>query len=176
MARQISGLRVGRSFLSALGGAVISAELDFQLGSNQGIEISAVLGYGSFGDDSPAASDTVPVTTVGVHTLHMETGTLEDLPINAGDDEVDIDTEIFYAQSYGLMFQIPATAGGGGGGLSVTPSGLVVFAQPIRTARNITHRADTPVTGTVLDVGVLIYYNYIEFTQAELGFFLARRQ
>jgi len=60
--------------------------------------------------------------------------------------------------------------------LSVSPSGLITFREPIRTARNITHSGKTEVTGQQLDAGVLIYYHYIRFTNEELGFLLARRQ
>jgi len=176
MPRIISGLRTARSFVTPTSSSVVSRELDFQLGAQQGIEILAVLGYGTYFDTSPSTSDTVPVTSVGVQSLHMETGTLEDVPKVAADDEDDIDTEIFYIQSYSMMFQIPATAGGGGGSVFATPTGIVNFAEPIRTARNITHRGQTVAVGQELNVGVLIYYRYIEFSQAELGFFLARRQ
>jgi len=176
MSRKISGLRVARSLVTPTGAAIVSRELDFQLGSDQGIEIHSVLGGGILGDASPAASDSVVVVAQAASTLHMETGTLEDFPLVSGEDADDIDTEIFYAQSFAHVVQVPATAGGGGGGVLVTPSGIVNFEEPIRTARNITHRGESFATGQSLDAWVLIYYNYIQFTQAELGFFLARRQ
>jgi len=60
--------------------------------------------------------------------------------------------------------------------MMVTPSGIVDYKNPMRTARNITHRGQAFVTGTDSIMGLLIFYNYIEFTNAELGFLLARRQ
>jgi len=176
MARQISGLRIARSMLSPTGAQALSVELDFQLGSDQGIAISAVVGGGLIHDDSMPTSDTVPATTLASQTLHMETGTLEDFPLLSAQDEFDIDTEIFYAQSFQTQFHIPATAGGGGGSQTVTPNGIVVFAEPIQTARNITHRAETGGTDQDLECWLMIYYRYIQFTNAELGFLLARRQ
>lgn len=176
MARIISGQRIARSYVTPNGANVVSREIDFQLGAAQGIEIDSVLGFGSFADLSPAVSDTVPVSARATQTLHLETGTLEDVPTTAGEDEDDIDTEMFYLQMWGLMFQVPATSGGGGGALTVTPSGLVTFREPIRTARNITHRGETLATDNDLNAGVFIYYHYILFTDAELGFLLARRQ
>jgi len=176
MAEIISGLRVARSLLTPGGASVVSAELDFQLGARQGIEISAVLGVGAFSDLNPATSDTVLVAGRATSTLHMETGSLEDPGGEAGDDAVDIDTEIFYMQEFQHVVQVPATAGGGGGGIQVSPSGLVTFSEPIRTARNITHRTETFVTGQSLEAFVFIYYHYILFTNSELGFLLARRQ
>lgn len=176
MPRIISGLRVARSFVTPASAAIESRELDFQLGSNQGIEVLSVLGYGLYADASPATSDTVPVHSIAVQSLHLETGTLESVPALAAEEEDDIDTEIFYVQTYGLMFQVPATAGGGGGTLLVTPTGMVDYKEPIRTARNITHRGECFATGATLEAGVLIFYRYIEFSNNELGFFLARRQ
>jgi len=176
MSVRISGQRVARSFVTPTGAQIISRELDFQLGARQGIEIDSVLGYGEFADSGPAASDTIPATSSAVQTLHLETGTLESLPMLTTEDEDDIDTEIFWAQTFNMMFQVPSTAGGGGGSVYPTPNGMVPFVEPVRTARNITHRGETFAAGEELQAGVLIYYHYIQFTNAELGFFLARRQ
>lgn len=178
MPQRISGLRVARSFLTPTGAAnVLTAEMDFQLSARQGISISSVLGFGSYSDRSPAASDTVPAENAGCQTLHLETGSLEDVPLDDGHDEVNIDTEIFYHQQYSQLFQVWSTATGGGGGtITVQPTGLVTFDEPILSARNITHRAETVTTGTNLNAGVLIYFHYVEFSLAELGFILARRQ
>jgi len=177
MAQVISGLRVARSFVSPTGATnVVSREIDFQLGARQGIQIHSVLGYGFFADNSPAVSDTIPITDQASQSLHLETGTLETLPLIAGEDEDDTDTEIFWAQAYGVMFQVPSTAGAGGGSLIVTPSSIVDFKNPIQTARNITHSGRTVIAGVEFQGGVLIYYNYVLFNNSELGFLLARRQ
>lgn len=177
MPKIISGLRVARSFVTPSGVAVVSRELDFQLGANQGISIQAVLGYGLGHDDTPTPSDTAPVPVSAIQTLHLETGAIEDIPLVGGEDEDDIDTEIFYAQMFGSQFIVGNTATFGAGGWGVvTPSGLVTFAEPILTARNITHSAKTEATGQLLDCGVLIYYKYVLFSGSELGFLLARRQ
>jgi len=177
MARVISGLRVARSFLTPTGATnVLTRELDFQLAANTGISIRAVLGFGTFRDASPTPSDTVVNIGLGQQTLHLETGATEDAPIDAGDDEDDIDTEIFYVQMFASIFQVPNTAGGGGGYGLVTPNGLVTFDEPIETARNITHRAETVSADTFLHAGMLIYYKYVKFSDQELGFILARRQ
>jgi len=176
MARLISGLRIARSFVTPTGAAVVSRELDFQLGSDQGIQIEAVLGHGHIADSTPTVSDTTLVTAIGLSSLHLETGSLEDLPIANAEDADDIDTEVFYEQSFTHVVQVPSTVGGGGGGVLATPSGLVTFAQPIQTARNVTHRGETLATGQLGLFHVLIYYRYVQFTNAELGFLLARRQ
>jgi len=177
MPRVISGLRIARSLVTPAGsGDVVTRELDFQLAADAGIQIEAVLGMGDFLDTSPAPSDTVLVGAIGAQTLHLETGAIEDLPLVAAEDADDIDTEIFWAQTFSHVVQVPATAGGGGSGLSVTPSGLVTFARPIQSARNISHSGKTEAAGQNGNFGVLIYYRYIVFTNAELGLLLARRQ
>jgi len=176
MARLISGLRIARSLVTPSGVEVVSRELDFQLGSDQGIQVEGVLGIGGLVDINPAPSDTAVVHAIGLSTLHLETGSLENVPIDNAQDEDDIDTEVFYAQSFNHAVQVPSTVGGGGGGMSITPSGLVTFAQPIQTARNITHRGETLATGQLGQFHVYIYYRYVQFTNAELGFLLARRQ
>jgi len=176
MPSKISGQRIGRSFLSPTGADnEVSQELDFQLGGNEGIEITSVLGYGSFHDDTPAASDTVPSSSVASQTLHLETGATEDLAEVAGEDAFDLDSEIIYAMFWSLYFQVPATAGGGGGGVTVTPSGLYVPPEPILSARNITHKATTITADTDLEAGLLISYHFVRFSNAELGVLLARR-
>jgi len=176
MARIISGLRIARSFVTPQAAEVVSRELDFQLGSDQGIQIEAVLGLGVVTDTTPAVSDTTLISAEGIQSLHMETGSLEDVPIAIAEDADDIDTEIFYAQHMAHVSQVPSTVGGGGGALVVTPSGLVTFAQPIQTARNITHRGETLATGQAGRMHVYVYYRFVQFTNAELGFLLARRQ
>lgn len=176
MPRVRSGQRFCRSFLSPTGAAnEVSAELDFQLGGDDGIEIFAVQGYGSLHDDSPAASDTVPYNAVAHQTLHLEAGETEDLPDAAGEDGFDIDSEIFWVQHFVQQGHIPATAGGGGAGLTITPSGLVVFDKPILSPRNITHKATTLTADQDLECGVIIHYRYVSFSSSELGVLLARR-
>jgi len=171
-----SGQRVARSFVSPTGATnEVSRVLDFQLGPDHGIEIHAVQGYGSFHDDTPPTSDTVPFTAVAHQTLHLEEGATEDLPDIAGADADDIDSEIFYVQWFMVHGQIPATAGGGGASMTVNPSGLWIPPRPILAPRNITHKGTTVSVDTDLESGVLIFYNYVKFTTSELGVLLARR-
>lgn len=174
MATIISGPRRARSYVTPSGAATVSRVLDFNFASDQGIEINAVLGYGGVSDSDPAASDTVPAVIVGQQSLHLEEGTIEDMPISATDDGDEIDTEAFFVQHLEAMFQIPATAGGGGG--SAGNGNLYIpYQEPVLVARNITHRGETLATGQTGRLGVLIFYHYVRFTVQELGFLLARR-
>jgi len=171
----ISGPRRARSLVTPNGSAVVTRVLDFNFATNQGIEITAILASLSVFDTSPAASDTVPVVVNGAHSLHLEEGTIEDVPIDTAEDADEIDTEVFFSQQMVGTFQIPATAGGGGG---ATPHGTIYvpYRDPVRVARNITHRGETLVTGQDAIGSVLIFYHYVVFSNAELGLILARRQ
>lgn len=168
--------RIGRSFVSPTGVTnEVSRVLDFQLATDQGIQIEGVLGYGVLHDDTPATSDTVPIAIRASQTLHLEEGATEDLPISTGEDADDLDTEIFYGQVFTEVFQVPATAGGGGGFGYITPSGIWVPPEPILSARNITHKGTTVGADADLEAGVFIYYHFVEFSNAELGVILSRR-
>jgi len=177
MPTELGPMRVARSFVTPTGASnEVEREIDFQLGQDIGIGLLGVMGYGIIHDDTPAASDTVPAPARAFQTLHLETGATEDLPNVTGLDADDIDTEIFWAQHYAELFQIPATAGGGGGGVHVTGGlGLDTFPRRIDTARNITHKGATGGADIDLECGVLIYYVYLRFSQAELGAILSRR-
>jgi len=172
----VSGMRVARSFVSPTGAAnTVERELDFQLGSDDGIQIEGVLGYGHYFDASPAPSDTVPLGQLAHQTLHLETGATEALPDDAGDDADDIDTEIFYVQAYSLVWiQGSTVTYGAGGSLTITPSGMWVPPEPILSPRNIIHKGTSDVADSFLNCGVLIYYRYVRFTTSELGTILAR--
>lgn len=177
MTRRISGDRVGRSFVTPTGNAnEVERVLDFQLAADQGIAITSVLGYGSLHDASPAVSDTVPATAIGFQTLHLEEGATEDLPGIAGEDADDLDTEIFWTQYFHTLSHVGSTATFGVGlAMTVTPSGLITFAQEIISPRNIIHKGRTALADSFLNGGVLIYYHFVEFSDQELGVLLARR-
>jgi len=177
MPRTISGQRIARSFVTPTGSAnEVQRVLDFNLAADQGIEIEAVLGYGNYFDASPAPSDTVPISNMGFQTLHLETGATEDLPSEAAEDADDIDSEIFYVQSYAYNAVLGTTnTFGGGASLAITPSGIWIPPEPILSPRNIIHKGRTNVTDTFGFFGVIIYYKFVSLTPAELGVALARR-
>lgn len=174
MPQTISGPRQARSFATPSGAAVDTRVLDFNFASDQGIEITAVLGNLSGVDLSPAASDTVPVAIRVAQSLHLEEGTIENIPHTTGEDADEIDTEMFYEQKANGLFQVPATSGGGGGdsGSSVL---YLPYRDPILVARNITHRVESFATGQDGLGSVLIFYHYVRFSVSELGLILSRR-
>ncbi len=175
MPREISGLRIAKSFISPTN-AVVSRELDFQLGARQGIAIHGILGGMVIDPSGFTASATTILAMQANQTLHLETGSLETVPDGAGEDEDSTDSEIFYRQNLGVIANDDfATEFRASASVTVTPSSIVPFPRPVLTARNITHRGIS--TSAELDFlgWVLIYYVFIEFSLAELGLLLARR-
>lgn len=176
MPREISGLRIARSFITP-DATEVQRALDFQLGARQGISIHGVLGS-MMPDDTltTVSSSTVGFETAS-HTLHLETGSLETVPDEAAEDEDTIDSEIFWRQDMVVGGNDDAsTEFRASLAVTISPNGLVTFPTPIFSARNITHRGIA--TDNVLDfkAHVLIYYTFVEFSLAELGLILARRQ
>lgn len=176
MPNRISGQRIARSFVSPTGATnEVTRVLDFQLAADQGIEISAVLGYGHIHDDSPAVSDTVPISVMGHQTLHLEAGNTEDLPSAAGEDADEIDTEILWMMPL-VTHYVLGTTNTFGGGVGVGTSHVFnTFPIPILSPRNITHKGFTPAADQDGEYGVLIYYHYVSFSSSELGVLLSRR-
>lgn len=177
MVKAISGLRVGNSFLTPSGAQVVTQEIDFQLATREAIELFMVSPYISqLTDASVAAADDVAAQITGFQSLHLETGVTEDPPNGTGEDVSDRDTEVIYRQDTIGLFINPSTAGDGSGiGLMAIPPGPVTFPMPIISVRNLTHRAETLITGHDVTFGILIYYRYVELSDQELGIELARR-
>jgi len=175
MPREISGLRIARSFITPTS-AEVSRVIDFQLGARQGISISAVMGDVMVDPSAFTPSATIVLAFNGNHTLHLESGSLETVPDATAEDEDTIDSEVFYRQSMQFIGNDDLTTEfRSSAGLMVMPNGIVNYDKPILTARNITHRGIS-VSGA-LDIlcHVIIFYTFVEFSLAELGLILARR-
>jgi len=176
MPSRISDDRYARSFVTPTGaGNEVSRVLDFQLAADQGIEIDWVMGWGNLHDDTPPTSDTVPFQVQAGQSLHLEDGTTEDMPDAAGEDEDDLDTEIFFYQSFVQQGGLPATVGGYGVTLTVQPNGLIVYPKGVISPRNITHKGTTKGADQDLECGVLFSFHFVKFSSAEQGGFFARR-
>jgi len=176
MPTAISGARQARSFVTPTGGAIASRVIDFNFASDQGIEISAVLGMVQAVDSSPTPSDTAPVAIQVASTLHQEEGTIEDVPFADGEDADQIDTEVFFELTASGMFQTGTTNTFGAGGNSAQAVLYLPYVRPILVARNITHRGETGATGVNGRCSILIFYHYVRFSLQEQGLILARRQ
>jgi len=177
MSKPISAMRTMMVFGTPTGAANVETVIDLQLGPRQGIEIHDIIPFGDFNDASPTPSDVAPATQPAAQSLHLDTGSLEAVPVEGADDIFVLDTEIIFIQTMGLMFIVGATnTFGAGGSVMVNPSGPIHFFEPVLVARNMTHRVETLATGQNANMGMLIRYRYVEFTTQELGFILARRQ
>jgi len=174
MPRVISGIRRARSMVTPAGAEVATRVLDFNFPASGGIEVIGVLGSVGAFDASPAVSDTVPAKILISQSLHLEEGTIENIPFNDGEDADEIDTEVFFHQVELGTFQVPATAGGGGG-TAASGTLYIPYDKPVLVARNITHRGELSLTGQLSQCHVLIFYRHVVFSDAELGFLLARR-
>jgi len=177
MPRSISGTRFARSSVTPIGAQVVSRVLDFQLGPRMGLELFSVQGScPRFGSGTLGVADNATgLAVTGQQTLHMETGALEDIPISAGEDADDIDTEIFYQMGFALAFVNSGVAGEGATLTAVIGPTYLPFTPTLFVARNITHRGETVNANDEATFNVLIQYRYIEFTDAEMGVLLARR-
>ena len=176
MPREISGLRIARSYLTPTDTAV-SRELDFQLGARQGIAMYGVLGSLTYDPANTTINPTGVVLMTANQTLHLETGSLETVPDAAGEDEDTIDSEVFYRQDLSVGGNDDSTTEFRASlAIDSSPNDLVAFARPIFTARNITHRAITNSSSLDALGHVIVYYVFVEFTLSELGLILARRQ
>ncbi len=175
MPREISGLRIARSFITPTD-SVVSRVIDFQLGARQGIAIEGVLA--SMVPDpagfEPASAATTEAS--GSHTLHLESGSLETVPDSAGEDEDTIDSEVFFRQELWIGGNDDsATEFRASLAVMVVPQGYIPFPKPIFSARNITHRGISTASNLDFLANVTIYYTFVEFSLAELGLILARR-
>lgn len=177
MPRTISGTRFARSSVTPIGAQVASRVLDFQLGPRMGLEIFSVQGscprYGS--GTLLVADNATGMAVTAQQSLHMETGALEDLPISAGEDADDIDTEVFYLMGFALAYVNSGVAGEGATLTTTIGPTYVAYTPTLFLARNLTHRGETVNANDEATFNVLIQYRYIEFTDAEMGIVLARR-
>ena len=175
MPREISGMRIARSFISPTNSEA-SRTIDFQLGARQGIAIQGVLGS-IIGDPAGYSPSTSVITEMNAtHTLHLESGALETVPDQAAEDEDTIDSEIFYRQDLWMAGNDDsATEFRASVNALVVPSSPVWYPRPLYSARNITHRGITRDADLDVLAHVIIYYIFVEFSLAELGLILARR-
>jgi len=175
MPREISGLRIARSFITPTDTRV-SRVIDFQLGARQGIQIEQVIG--AMGPDVTGFAISTGVTGhfTATQTLHLEAGSLENVPDTTAEDEDTIDSEVFYRQDLYIGGNDDATTEFRASlAMTVTPSGAIAYPKPILTARNITHSGVALSAALDFTAHVLILYTFVEFSLAELGLILARR-
>ena len=175
MPTRLTGIRTARSLITtAVGAAFVGTdELDFELASDQGIEIEAVKHiFTELNLDVIAA----PARANFFATLHAETTTLEDPTPDTNhtvrDSEIlDMSAATFYGgdDSGAAQGGMTSSAFLGSNGWEKMPDDFIVVS-------NLTHRFEADA---VSDDGTSIYlirYRYVRLSLAELGLFLALRR
>lgn len=171
MPKPISGMRIARSFI---GNAATeeTVELEFNIGTREAIEILAVLGTLA---PSAVVTTATPTPVTSEQSLHLEDATLEGLgSVGASADQFNNDSEVIFHQVLSVIAFDGTTEAAGA--IEVTPSGLIVFPEPLISPINLTHRVDNEAA--VMDVGatLMIYYRYVELSDRELALEFGRRR
>lgn len=171
MVKAISDWRHARSMIGNAG-TQETVELDFNIGTREAIEIASVQGIINVSSITEAAA----IAPIAVEqSLHVEDGTIEALNSAEGDaDQFDNDSEVIYQQSATMVSFNGTTEAAAY--LQVHPSGIVVFARPILSPINLTHRSDNAAGSSGSACILLIEYRYVELSDQELAFQFARRR
>jgi len=173
MVQAISDWRMARSKIGQAGaGTLEEVELDFNIGSDEAIEIASVLGLINMATASGSATQ---APAIAQQNLHIEDGQIEttlDTDVTAA-DQFDNDSEVIYSQSVNESTFNGTTEASAY--LTVTPSGVVVFARPIVSPINLTHAVKV-ITGITVIAILLIQYRYVRLSDKELAFQFARRR
>jgi len=169
----ITDWRIARSKIGQAGaGTLEEVELDFNIGSDEAIEIASVQGLMNM---ATATGGSTQAPVVAQQNLHIEDGTIEltlDTDVSAA-DQFDNDSEVFYSQAVNESTFNGTTEASSY--LTVTPSSQVVYREPIISPINITHAVKL-ITGITVIAIVLIEYRYVRLSDRELAFQFARRR
>ena len=170
MPQAIADWRMARSFIGALGAAE-SVELDFNIGTQEAIEIASVAGNLAFGTITANAA---PVTRTAQQSLRVEDGTIEVLAIDeTSADAFDNDSEVMFEQFVnGVAFD--GTTEGGAAIAGVNH--YIKYAEPILSPINLTHGVINQGSVSAVAAALLIEYRYVRLSLSELAFQFARRR
>lgn len=179
MATALSPIRIARARRTSVTNSAETMELDFNLALLQGLEIYAAECAALEVIDTPStAFDTNWMTT----SLHAETGALEGAIDSFPADNTIFNSEIIAEATLEIITQDEAaTRGGSAASLAwVGPNQwnfIQLIGKPLLIARNITMRAITKGSGTVVNgLQWSIYYRYVQLNISEAAdlFILAR--
>lgn len=173
MATPLTGWRDARAVRLAVAGGVETEELDFGLGPRMGIELGAVM-FGLWMPVFTAAS--AMISYAAYLSLHAETGTLESL-IAEGHR---LDTEVLHEAAWLFTAQDEAATRGGSAashGWSSPPERHYSNDHKMYLVQNATFRVESSNGNLSLTSAfVRVTYRFVTFTDAEMGFLLARRR
>lgn len=175
MATALSPIRIARIRRTSVPAVAETAELDFALGVDEGVEIYSARLVMEEAIDTP---DGVFDTDWAFASLHVETGGLE-RDLDDEQDENILNSEVI-AQAC-IQKQASTLAGGDMSSyVWVAPpvwDYLAILGQPLLVASNLTARFLTKDANFVMNgVEWVIFYRYVKLTQQELaGLFIQRR-
>ncbi len=171
MVRAISSWRYARSLIGNAG-TEETVELDFNIGTREAIEIASIQGIINVSSITEAAA----IAPIAVEqSLHIESGTVEALGSAETDaDSFELDSEVVYHQS-ATMASFNGTTEAAAY-LVINPAGIVIFAHPILSPINPTHRSDNAAGSSGSACILLIEYRYVSLSDQELALEFARRR
>jgi MFS superfamily sulfate permease-like transporter len=161
---------MARSFIGAVGAAE-SQTLDFNIGTQEAIEIASVSGHLGFGTITSAATI---LTRLAQQSLRIEDGTIEILSLDETDVDVfDNDSEVIFEQFLnGIAFDGTTEGGAALSGVNFEK----VFRTPILSPINPTHGVINEGSVSAAAATLLIEYRYVRLSLNELAFQFARRR
>lgn len=166
----ITDWRTARSQIGALGAAE-GNELDFNIGTQEAIEIASIAGHLAFGTITSAATI---LTRLAQQSVRIEDGTVETLSLDETDaDAFDNDSEVIFEHFLnGIAFDGTTEGGAAIDGVNYER----VFAEPILSPINLTHHVINEGSVSAVTAVVIIEYRYVRLTTQELAFQFARRR
>ncbi len=173
MARALTGWRDARAVRLAVAGGVETEELDFNMGPGMGVELGTI----TFGLWLPVFTFSSTMVSYAAYlSLHAETGTLEGLTAEGH----RLDTEVLHEAAWLMAAQDEAATRGGSAlshGWSSPPEKPYNPERQLYLVQNATFRVESSNGNLSLTSAfVRITYRYVSFTDAEMGFLLARRR
>ena len=170
MPQAITDWRMARSFIGGLAAAE-SAELDFNIGTQEAIEIASVSGHIALGT---VTSGSTILARVAQQTLRIEDGVIEVLSIDETDVDVfDNDSEVVFEQDLNII----AFDGTTEGGAAIDGTNFEkVYKSPILSPINPTHGVINSGSVSAIGATLLIEYRYVRLSLNELAFQFARRR
>lgn len=162
--------RIARSFIGALGAAE-SSELQFNIGTQEAIEIASISGRLAFGTITSAATI---VPRLAQQSLHLEDGAITVPDLDETDADVfDSDAEIIFEQFLnGIAFDGTTEGGAAIDGVNIEK----VFRRPFISPINPTHSVVNEGSVSAVSALLLIEYRFVKLDIRELAFQFSRRR
>lgn len=170
MPTPLTDWRKARSQIGALGAAE-QQELDFNISSQEAIEIASVSGHLAFGTITSSATI---LTRLAQQSLHIEDGTIQALNLDETDvDAFENDSEVIFEHFLnGIAFDGTTEGGAAIDGVNHYER----FAAPLLSPINPTHAVKNEGSVSAVTGVLIIEYRYVRLNLNELAFQFSRRR